>query len=81
VVFAYLIIPATIAALFSVRPIVQLTVIWIAGAIASLTGLLFAYYLDFSIGPSIALFLGGELIVAALAGSLPKPSSSPPQSG
>ena len=31
-----------------------------------LTGLLFSYYLDFSIGPSIALFLGGELILIAI---------------
>jgi zinc/manganese transport system permease protein len=63
VVFAYLIIPATIATLFSVRPIVKLAVIWVAGVLASLTGLLFAYYLDFSIGPAIALFLGIELII------------------
>ena len=80
VVFAYLIIPATIAALFSVRPIVQLTVIWVAGVIASLTGLLFAYYLDFSIGPAIALFLGAELIVAAIVNSVRKTSSPPAQS-
>lgn len=80
VVFAYLIIPATIAAIFSLRPIVQLILIWIAAVIASLTGLLFAYYLDFSIGPAIALFLGAELIVAALLGSLTKTFSSPAQS-
>ncbi|HUT30100.1 MAG TPA: metal ABC transporter permease [Sedimentisphaerales bacterium] len=77
VVFAYLIIPATIAAIFSLRPILQLMLIWIAGVIASIMGLLFAYYLDFSIGPAIALFLGVELILAALVGSLPKTSSSP----
>ena len=29
-------------------------------------GLLFAYYLDFSIGPAIGLFLGCELVIASL---------------
>ncbi len=80
VVFAYLIIPATIAALFSVRPIVQLAVIWLAGVTASLTGLLFAYCLDFSIGPAVALFLGAELIVAAIVNSVRKTSLPPAQS-
>jgi len=31
-------------------------------------GLLFAYYLDFSIGPAIGLFLGGKLIIVAIIG-------------
>ena len=65
VVFAYLIIPATISAVFSSRLTVQLIVVWVAATVASIAGLLFAYYLDFSIGPAIALFLGGELIIAA----------------
>jgi ABC-type Mn2+/Zn2+ transport system permease subunit len=39
---------------------------WAAATLASLAGLLFAYFLDFSIGPAIALVLGGELILAAL---------------
>ncbi|KPJ69679.1 hypothetical protein AMJ44_02950 [candidate division WOR-1 bacterium DG_54_3] len=66
VVFAYLIIPATISAIFSSRLGLQLIIIWIAAILASIMGLLFAYYLDFSIGPAIALFLGGELIIVAL---------------
>ena len=66
VVFAYLIIPATLAAIFSARFIIQLMIIWIASLVASISGLSFAYYLDFSIGPAIALFLGVELIIAAL---------------
>ena len=37
-------------------------------------GLLFAYYLDFSIGPAIALFLGVVLIIASL---LAKGAGSP----
>ena len=66
VVFAYLIIPATISVVFTTRPGPQLIIIWIAAVVASISGLLFAYYLDFSIGPAIALFLGIELVVTAL---------------
>jgi zinc/manganese transport system permease protein len=66
VVFAYLIIPATLAAIFTSRSITQLIMIWASSVTASLLGLLFAYYLDFSIGPAITLFLGIELIIAAL---------------
>ena len=39
-----------------------------ATMVASLGGLLFAYYLDFSIGPAVALFLGVVLVIAALFG-------------
>lgn len=66
VVFAYLIIPATISYIFSSRLGIQLIIIWATAIAASIAGLLFAYYFDFSIGPSIALFLGGELIISAL---------------
>jgi zinc/manganese transport system permease protein len=66
VVFAYLIIPATISVAISSRPAVQLMVIGTASTSASILGLLFSYYLDFSIGPAIALFLGAELIIAGL---------------
>lgn len=66
VVFAYLIIPATISTIFTTSLVPQLIIIWTAAIIASISGLLFAYYLDFSIGPAIALFLGIELVIAAL---------------
>jgi zinc/manganese transport system permease protein len=66
VVFAYLIIPATISAVFSTRLRLQLAIVWITATIASLGGLLFAYKYDFSIGPAIALFLGGELTIVAI---------------
>ena len=68
VVFAYLIIPATISVIISLHSVVQMIIIWAAAIVASITGLLFSYCLDFSIGPSIALFLGCELtLVAAVA--------------
>ena len=66
VVFAYLIIPATISVVFSRRLCIQLTIVGATAIIASLGGLLFAYHLDFSIGPVIALFLGCELVITSL---------------
>ena len=70
VVFAYLIIPATISATFVPRLGLQITIIWTSAVLASLVGLLFAYYLYFSIGPAIALFLGSELIITSLMARL-----------
>jgi zinc/manganese transport system permease protein len=73
IVFAYLIIPATISAVLTSGLALQMVVIWTASVFASLCGLLFAYYFDFSVGPSIALFLGGELIIiSGLVRFLPK---------
>jgi len=66
VVFAYLIIPATISSVFSAKSRLQLAIVWMSAIIASLGGLLFAYRFDFSIGPAIAMFLGCELIIASL---------------
>ena len=70
VVFAYLIIPATISVVFSTRLRLQLAIVWITAIIASLGGLLFAYKCDFSIGPAIAMFLGCELIIVGLINKL-----------
>jgi len=66
VVFAYLIIPATISATLASTSGLQIAIIWISAVLASIGGLLFAYHLDFSIGPAIALFLGCELVIASL---------------
>jgi len=70
VVFALLIIPATASALFSSRWGGRLLAAWAVGAAACVGGLLFAYGLDFSVGPSVALFLGAALILAACGRSL-----------
>jgi zinc/manganese transport system permease protein len=67
VVFAFLIIPATISALFSLRWRTRLLIAWVSGAAASVIGLLFSYYLDFSVGPAVALFLGLALVLAGLS--------------
>ena len=70
VVFAFLIIPATTSALFSSRWGTRMLIAWAVAVIASIGGLLFGYYLDFSLGPAIALFLGVVLLIAAIIGSL-----------
>jgi zinc/manganese transport system permease protein len=65
-VFSFLIIPATISALFSANWALRLFIAWTAASLASLGGLLFSYYGDFSVGPAIALFLGAVLAITAL---------------
>jgi len=65
-VFSFLIIPATISALFSAHWGLRMFIALAAATVASLGGLLFAYFFDFSIGPAVALFLGAVLVVAAL---------------
>ena len=64
VVFTFLIIPATVSALFSARWGIRLVISWGTGASASMAGLLFADRLDFSVGPAVALFLGAALVLA-----------------
>lgn len=66
VVFAFLIIPATISALFTARVGRRLFITWGGGMLGALLGLLFAHRLDFSVGPAVALFLGIELALAGL---------------
>ncbi|MBC8468438.1 MAG: metal ABC transporter permease [Planctomycetes bacterium] len=65
-VFSFLIIPATISALFSANWALRMFIAWTAATVASLGGLLFAYFFDFSVGPAIALFLGMVLTIAAI---------------
>jgi len=71
-VFSFLIIPATISALFTARWGLRIFIAWVAATVASLGGLLFAYFFDFSIGPAIALFLGCVLLLASLSTKLRK---------
>lgn len=64
-VFALLIIPATTSALLASSWLARLLLAWLVVAIASVSGLLFSYYLDFSVGPAIALCLGVLLAIVA----------------
>lgn len=66
VVFSLLVIPSTISALFSLRRGVRLTIAWVFGVAASIAGLIFSYYLDFSVGASVVLFLGLALVISAV---------------
>jgi len=66
VVFAYLVIPATLSFMFDLGWIARILVVWAVGMLASGAGLLLAYQLDFSVGPSIALCLGVGLVLVAL---------------
>jgi hypothetical protein len=61
-VFTFLIIPATLSAVFASGWKGRLMAAWAAGAVSSALGLLFAARFDFSVGPAIALFLGAGLI-------------------
>jgi zinc/manganese transport system permease protein len=65
-VFTFLIIPATLSALFASSWRERLLVTWITGGLAALLGLLFAERFDFSVGPSIALFLGAALVLVGV---------------
>jgi hypothetical protein len=66
VVFAFLIIPATLSALYATGLRARLLLCWSTGVAGALLGLLFADRLDFSVGPSVALLLGAELVAATL---------------
>lgn len=66
-VFAFLIMPATASALFSQHWRARLGIAWLFGILGSVLGLSFADRLDFSVGPSVALFLGVLLVTAGLA--------------
>ena len=67
VVFSFLIVPATFSALFAEKWGMRFLLAWLAGILASAAGLLFSYFLDFSAGASIALFLILILAGGALA--------------
>ena len=66
VVFCFLIIPATLSALFADRWSMRLMIACGAGALASVAGLFFSQRFDFSAGVSVALFLGVLLVVCAI---------------
>ena len=79
VVFCFLIIPATISALFSEKWGVRLLITWLAGTAGSVLGLLFCHHLDFSAGVSVALFLGVLLVFLSIAKYVGHPRSQCPR--
>lgn len=64
-VFTFLVIPASISALFTPRWGTRLGIAWASGTLASLACLAFSQRLDFSVGPSVAMFLGVLLVLSA----------------
>ena len=69
VVFAFLIIPASISVLFTQKWSTRITISWIGGTIVTMFGLLFSWKMDVPSGPSVILFLGVFLILALIVKS------------
>jgi zinc/manganese transport system permease protein len=65
-VFAFLIMPATLSAALSAGWTSRLLIAWATGGVCTILGLTFADRFDFSVGPGIALFLGLALILVGL---------------
>lgn len=66
VIFSFLILPATISALFSNSWKSRILIAWGSGILASLLGLAFSYSFDFSCGPSVVSFLVLILLIAVI---------------
>jgi zinc/manganese transport system permease protein len=64
VVFAFLIIPASISVLFSNRWSTRIIIGWVVGTIVTTSGLYFSWAMDVPSGPSVILFLGLALLVS-----------------
>jgi len=65
VVFGFLIIPSTLSAVLASGWALRWSIAWGSGAAASILGLSFSYYFDFSVGPSVTMFLGLGLVLVA----------------
>ncbi len=66
VVFALLVIPATISAMYSTNWLKRLWIAYAVSILASIMGLAFSFFLNFSCGPSVVMFLGLILIITTL---------------
>ena len=66
VVFALLIIPSTISAMFAESWSKRISIAYTLGVLVTMAGLAFSFIFDFSCGPSVVTFLGVALIIAAI---------------
>lgn len=66
VIFSFLIIPATVSAMYAESWGKRLVIAWSVGIIALVFGLVLSYFMDFSCGPSVITVLGLALIVTAV---------------
>lgn len=69
-VFAFLIIPASISALFSQKWLPRILIGWGLGTIVSVLGLYLSWVMDVPSSPTVILFLGAFLLLALLVKSL-----------
>ncbi|MFZ5515381.1 MAG: metal ABC transporter permease [Candidatus Zhuqueibacterota bacterium] len=63
-IFAFLIIPASISALFSANWKARIITGWILGTVVTVCGLYLSWIMDVPSGPTVILFLGVALILA-----------------
>ena len=70
VVFAFLIIPASISVLFSKNWSAQIIIGWVVGTLVTTLGLYFSWTMDVPSGPSVILFLGVALLLALITRKL-----------
>lgn len=70
VVFAFLIIPSAISALFAVRWRARILIGWIIGTLVSIMGLFLSWQFDVPSGPAVVLFLGLFLFLVIIVKSL-----------
>ncbi len=70
VVFAFLIIPASISVLFTDKWATRIIIAWVGGTIVTMCGLYFSWKADVPSGPSVILFLGVFLVLAIIARAL-----------
>ncbi len=66
IVFAFLVIPASISALFMKSWFSRIILAWIMGTIVSVAGLYFSWQLDLPSGPAVILVLGVVLFSAMI---------------
>ncbi|MCI0495513.1 metal ABC transporter permease [candidate division KSB1 bacterium] len=65
-VFAFLIIPASISALFSERWVTRILIGWGLGTIVTIFGLYLSWVMDVPSSPTVILFLGVFLLIAVI---------------
>ncbi|MCZ6670292.1 MAG: metal ABC transporter permease [Acidobacteria bacterium] len=65
-VFSYLVVPSTIAILFSKTLRGRLSIGWVSGSVISLIGVIWAYQFDLPAGPTIVVIFGAALLLAGI---------------
>ncbi len=71
-VFAFLIIPASISALFTDKWFSRILIGWVIGSLVTICGLYLSWNMDVPSSPTVILFLGVFLLLALLLKSLKK---------